>query len=146
MLKVSQVADRLLLEITERGEIAQPDSLLQKVGLARGAGVKVGLDDYGAGDCREVLLDNGAFDFIKVDGQIIEQLGCPGSQADDFLEEVVYRASLMDAAVIAERVSGSHLVDRLLAAGVSLGQGHFLARPEPLPSLGDVSPAAARQM
>ena len=132
VLESSQVSSRILLEITERGMIVATDEIVSRIQALRAVGAKVGLDDYGAGDCRENILELCALDFIKIDGEIVESLGSPVSQAGDFVEEVVYRASLIGAKVIAERVSGRHLVERLLSYGVDLGQGHFLGSPQPL--------------
>lgn len=132
VLESSRVAPQILLEITERGEIATTDEIASRIQALRAVGAKVGLDDYGAGDCREGILELCTLDFIKIDGEIVESLSCSSGHASDFVEEVVYRASLIGAEVIAERVSGRHLVERLLSFGVELGQGNFLGSPQPL--------------
>jgi EAL domain-containing protein (putative c-di-GMP-specific phosphodiesterase class I) len=131
---------RLLVEITEHEPVHDYPALLRALSGLRSAGVRIGIDDFGAGhsSLRHVLQL--APDLVKLDISIIRNVDVdPSRQA--LVEAMLAFCSRVGADVIAEGVEEAGELITLLELGVQYGQGWFLARPAAaevvLPFLGD---------
>jgi EAL domain-containing protein (putative c-di-GMP-specific phosphodiesterase class I) len=94
----------------------------------RSAGVRLGIDDFGAGhsSLRHVLQL--APDVVKLDISIIQQVDVdPSRQA--LVEAMLAFCARVGAVVIAEGVEEPGELVSLLELGVQFAQGWFLARP-----------------
>ena len=137
---------RLLVEITEHEPVHDYDALLRALGCLRDAGIRIGIDDFGAGhsSLRHVLQLSP--DLVKLDISIIRNVDIdPSRQA--LVEAMLAFCSRVGADVIAEGVEEAGELVTLLELGVEYGQGWFLARPAApdivLPFLGNpVEPPA----
>ncbi|MEN9893101.1 MAG: hypothetical protein RLY78_3396 [Pseudomonadota bacterium] len=130
------ICARLCLEITETAavtHVADAETFIRQV---RSAGVRVALDDFGAGASSFGYLKTMTVDCLKIDGQYIRQL------TDSPLDEAAVRcftevARVMGLRTVAEFVERSEVLERLQALGVDAAQGWLLHRPEPLRDLLD---------
>ena len=137
---------RLLVEITEHEPVHDYDALLRALSCLRDAGIRIGIDDFGAGhsSLRHVLQLSP--DLVKLDISIIRNVDIdPSRQA--LVEAMLAFCSRVGADVIAEGVEEAGELVTLLELGVEYGQGWFLARPAApdivLPFLGNpVEPPA----
>ena len=119
---------RLLLEITEHEQVHDYDALLRALAGPRSAGIRIGIDDFGAGhsSLRHVLQL--APDVVKLDISIIQQVDVdPSRQA--LVEAMLAFCARVGAVVIAEGVEEPGELVSLLELGVQYAQGWFLARP-----------------
>ncbi|MCW2570955.1 MAG: putative diguanylate phosphodiesterase domain with sensor [Frankiales bacterium] len=119
---------RLLIEITEHEPVHDYGALLQALSGLRSAGVRLGIDDFGAGhsSLRHVLQL--APDVVKLDISIIQQVDVdPSRQA--LVEAMLAFCARVGAVVIAEGVEEPGELVSLLELGVQYAQGWFLARP-----------------
>jgi EAL domain-containing protein (putative c-di-GMP-specific phosphodiesterase class I) len=119
---------RLLVEITEHEPVHDYAALLRALTALRGAGVRIGIDDFGAGhsSLRHVLQL--APDVVKLDISIIQQVDVdPSRQA--LVEAMLAFCARVGAVVIAEGIEEPGELVTLLDLGVEYGQGWFLARP-----------------
>jgi EAL domain-containing protein (putative c-di-GMP-specific phosphodiesterase class I) len=119
---------RLLVEITEHEPVRDYPELLLALSDLRGAGVRIGIDDFGAGhsSLRHVLQL--APDLVKLDISIIRHVDVdPSRQA--LVEAMLVFCGRIGADVIAEGVEEPGELVTLLELGVEYGQGWFLARP-----------------
>ena len=127
-LLLDATPDRLMVEITEHEAVHDYDALLRSLEALRGAGVRIGIDDFGAGhsSLRHVLQL--APDVVKLDLSIIRNVDVdPSRQA--LVEAMLAFCSRVGAIVIAEGVEEAGELIALLELGVEYGQGWFLARP-----------------
>jgi EAL domain-containing protein (putative c-di-GMP-specific phosphodiesterase class I) len=117
--------DRVVLELSEHDPVDDYDELRAVLAPLRAAGMRLAIDDVGAGfsSLRHIVVT--APDVIKLDRSIVTGLG------DDAVLQVVTR-SLVDLAravgakVVAEGVETGADAAALRAVGVDLGQGwHF---------------------
>ncbi len=122
------IAPRLLVEITETIALENIEETARFVSSLRDLGVRVALDDFGAGFTSFRNLRALAVDTVKIDGSFVKNLA-------DNVDNQVFVRTLMGLAesfglsTVAECVEtaadAAHLVER----GVSLLQGYFFGRP-----------------
>ncbi|PND38921.1 bifunctional diguanylate cyclase/phosphodiesterase [Paucibacter aquatile] len=128
------VCSKLSLEITETVAVTNLADAAVFIEQVRAAGVKVSLDDFGAGASSFGYLKALPVDYLKIDGQYIRTL------VSDPLNDAAVRcfidvARLMGLKTVAEFVDKADVLDRLQAIGVDYAQGYLLHQPEPISGL-----------
>ncbi len=119
---------RLVVEITEHERVSDYAALTRALAGLRTAGIRIGIDDFGAGhsSLRHVLQLEP--DVVKLDISITRHVDVdPSRQA--LVEAMLAFCSRVGAIVIAEGVEEAGELVTLLDLGVEYGQGWFLARP-----------------
>ena len=129
---------RLCLEVTETAAVTNLADAAGFIERVRELGVRVALDDFGAGASSFGYLKNLKVDFLKIDGQFIRDL------IDDPLDEAAVRcfadvARLVGIQTVAECVEAPAVLDRLRSIGIGYSQGYLLHRPAPIDYLMDES-------
>lgn len=127
------VEDRVVIEITEHAPVPDYEALVDGLALLRGRGVRLAVDDCGAGfaSLRHVLLL--APDFIKLDIALCRDVQHPLRRA--LARALVSFAAEIDCGVIAEGIETPEDLAALRSLGVELGQGFHLGRPAELEQL-----------
>jgi diguanylate cyclase (GGDEF)-like protein len=125
---------RLCFEIAESAAITHLADARGFIDELRAVGVRVALDDFGAGASSFGYLKQLPVDFIKIDGHFVRHL------LDDELNDVAVRcfcdvARIVGAQTIAKFVERAEIRDALCDIGVDLVQGSVIHRPEPLADL-----------
>jgi CheY-like chemotaxis protein len=124
--------DRVVVELTEHVEIARYDDLRDALAALRRVGVRIAVDDAGAGYASFQHILELRPDFIKLDRGIVRGVAIdPVRRA--LAAAVAEFARDIHATVIAEGVENANEVLALRAAGVTCGQGYYFAAPGPLP-------------
>lgn len=122
---------RTVVELTEHAKVADYDALHAALLKLRAHGLRLAIDDAGAGyaSLRHILNLNP--DIIKADISLTALVdGDRGSRA--MTSALVSFASEMGQLVIAEGIERAGTLTALQAIGVHYGQGHLLGRPQPL--------------
>jgi diguanylate cyclase (GGDEF)-like protein/PAS domain S-box-containing protein len=121
---------KLCLEITETAAITNFGDAKVFIEEVRSLGVRIALDDFGAGASSFGYLRVLPIDYLKIDGQYITGLNDPLNKAAVrcFCEV----AKAVGAKTIAEFVESRDIHDALYAVGVDMTQGYLNHRPEPL--------------
>jgi EAL domain-containing protein (putative c-di-GMP-specific phosphodiesterase class I) len=117
----------VVLEITERDAIRDPERLAQVLALYRASGFRFALDDVGEGHSTFEVLAAATPEFIKVAGSLVRRVDTLGARGA--IEALVTFATTTGAQVIAEGVETEAIAVTLRRLGVTLGQGFALARP-----------------
>lgn len=122
---------KLCLEITETAAVTRFDDAKSFIDEVRSLGVKVALDDFGAGASSFGYLKTLPVDFLKIDGQFIKEITHDGL---DVVAVKCFRdvARIVDVKTIAEFIESDDQRQALTALGIDFGQGYLLHRPEPL--------------
>lgn len=121
---------RLTLEITEQALLGDLDLAARSLGRLRDAGMRIALDDFGAGFCNFGYLKYLPLDFIKLDRIMLD--GVAESARDRaVLRAVIAMARALELAVIAEGVEDETQRRIALEEGCSAYQGFLRARPLP---------------
>ena len=118
------VADRLILEITERGF---PDKQAIESLAFRGK-TKIAIDDFGTGDSNIVHYSQMDADLIKLDKYFIDQV-IEGKPIPKIVKGLTAFALAMDLELIAEGVESKFQVKVLKDLGVHMVQGWYFSKP-----------------
>lgn len=126
------VFPRLLVEITESAEIENEEEAEHTLAALRERGVKLCLDDFGAGAAAFRYLRAFRVDWVKIDGTYI--MNATRSARDRaFIQSMVNLSVSVGAKVIAERIETEAEAALMRSLGVHCGQGWHHGRPAPLP-------------
>lgn len=122
------VAERLILEITERTAIGMPELVQVFMAEMQREGVSFALDDFGAGYTAFKYLRDFYFDILKIDGEFVRNVATsPDNQV--IVQAMVALAGHFDMLVVAESVETVEDADFLMAAGCDLLQGYCFGAP-----------------
>ena len=122
---------RMVVEITEHEAIEDYAMLAARLEGLREHGVRVAIDDAGAGfaSLRHTLLLRP--DILKVDTSLTRNID--GDRAKRALTSALVSFGVeMDIAIVAEGIETREELDELVALGVPFGQGFYLGKPAPL--------------
>ena len=124
-------APRMVVEITEHEAIEDYVSLATALDELRTLGVRIAIDDAGAGfaSLRHTLLLRP--DIVKVDISLTRDIDIDRAKRA-LTSALTSFADEMGMAIIAEGIETQAELDTLVSLGVPFGQGFFLARPAPL--------------
>ena len=125
-------ASRLVIELTEHERVPDYDQLIGPVAELRRRGVRLGVDDAGAGFASLQHILRLRPDVIKLDRTFIEEL------PDDPVRRALTTALVtfaddIGATLVAEGIACSAELEALRDLGVTVGQGMFLGEPGHLP-------------
>jgi diguanylate cyclase (GGDEF)-like protein/PAS domain S-box-containing protein len=124
------VASRLCLEITESVALHDLDNTRRFIDQVRSFGVKVALDDFGAGYTSFSYLKELPADVLKIDGNFIVNINAhPANVA--IVEAIVSLAVNLGMKTIAEWAEDAATVQTLHEIGVDYVQGYVVARSQP---------------
>ncbi|GHJ47776.1 hypothetical protein Cs7R123_51180 [Catellatospora sp. TT07R-123] len=122
---------RIVVELTERKLISDPDGLLLAVRDIRARGMLIALDDIGADPASLQAMRAIAPEVLKVDRSVVQHCKTPTSL--DVIAAVRAQARRTGAVMVAEGIENTHHLRAALWLGASLGQGWLFGHPGPLP-------------
>ncbi|WP_031433311.1 EAL domain-containing protein [Methylomarinum vadi] len=122
-------ASRLTFEITETAAVENFEKARDMIDKIRALGCRFALDDFGAGFCSFNYLKSFPVDYVKIDGQFIQNL------IDDETDQVLVKsmaeiATRLGKKTIAEFVESPKTIKKLKEYGIDFGQGYIFGRPE----------------
>jgi EAL domain-containing protein (putative c-di-GMP-specific phosphodiesterase class I) len=124
---------RVVIEVTEHARVDDYDALNNSLAHLRARGVRLAIDDAGAGFASLQHIVRLSPDFIKLDMTLTR-----GVDADPvrraLATALISFASEIGAAIIAEGIETEAEFQTLLSLGVPYGQGFYLGEPAPLPT------------
>lgn len=136
------VAGRLCMEITESVALHDMHNTRRFIEQVRAFGVKVALDDFGAGYTSFSYLKELPADVLKIDGNFVVNINAhPANVA--IVEAIVKLAANLGMKTIAEWAEDADTVRTLARIGVDYVQGFAVARPQPAERLLAASSAAS---
>ena len=122
------LAERLILEITEKSAMLMPELVTSFMSDLQQRGIAFALDDFGAGHTAFRYLRQFYFDALKIDGQFVEGVAHnPDNQV--LTAALVSLAKHFDMLVIAECVQNHEDAEYLVKAGVDCLQGYLFGAP-----------------
>lgn len=131
MRRFTSLQSRLVVEITE--EEGMDSSALEIKRNTLGLQGNFALDDYGSGYSNEKNLIDLSPAYIKVDISIIRDID-KSQDKQQIVSNIVSYAHGRNMQIVAEGMETAAELETVLALGVDLLQGYFLARPAAVPS------------
>jgi diguanylate cyclase (GGDEF)-like protein len=123
------VADRLIVELTETAALHHFEENAQFVSQLREMGVRVAIDDFGAGYTSFRNLQMLHVDTVKIDGSYVKDLSAsPENQV--FVRTLVGLAKNFNMKTVAEWVGSDKDAALLEGFGVDYFQGFFFGEPQ----------------
>ncbi len=121
-------AQRLTVEITERGISRDAACSSATIASLRIRGVRISLDDFGTGYSSFEKLKDLAIDEIKIDKHFVADV-IDSRTSQTLVQAAISIADEMGLRVVAEGIETPAAADWLAAQGHLLGQGYLYARP-----------------
>ncbi len=122
--------DRIVLEITEHARVDDYDKLLNAMEPLRARGLRLAVDDAGAGYASLQHILHLRPDIIKLDMALTRSVDLdPARRA--LAQALVGFAHQLNSRIVAEGVETASELNTLRALGVEAAQGYYLARPMP---------------
>jgi EAL domain-containing protein (putative c-di-GMP-specific phosphodiesterase class I) len=120
--------ERLTLEITEQALVADLDRSAERLTQLVDLGIKVALDDFGAGFCNFRYLKILPLHTLKLDRSMIE--GVAEDRRDlEVLRGIVALAGALDLSVVAEGIETEGQLAAIASVGCASWQGYLGAKP-----------------
>ena len=136
-LREAQVAPQhLTLELLESQEL-EASAVDEAITRLASAGVKIALDDLGAGFSNLKRLAELPFDVIKIDQNIVKDLSRDPIKALSLIRTAVQIGHDLGRDVVAEGLEDEGIIEAACQLGCRFGQGYGLARPMPAAALAD---------
>jgi len=128
--RVGVSPERLIVELTETGLLADPDRAARVLAELASAGVLASLDDFGQGQTSLGYLSQLPVHELKIDKSFVfDMLVEPAHAA--IVRSIVDIGHNLGCKVVAEGVETEDVLAGLRAAGCDVAQGYLFARPMP---------------
>jgi len=125
----------LIFEITETAAIANMDAAKKCISEISALGCYFALDDFGSGFSSFSHLKHLDVDFIKIDGQFIQNIEI-NAEDQSIVSSINDIAHALGKQTIAEYVESPNILKLLKRCGVDYAQGFYVSPP--LPNLDDL--------
>lgn len=118
--------DQLMLEITEDAILESREATLRVLGELRRLGVRIAIDDFGAGYSNLTYLTSFPIDVMKIDKAFVDLL--ERSDGHAVVAALVTLGHTLQVEVVAEGIERPEQLELLRQLGCDFGQGFLLGR------------------
>ncbi|WP_440997072.1 sensor domain-containing protein [Arhodomonas sp. SL1] len=122
--------ERLELEITEQGFLADIEHARENLARLADAGTRLAIDDFGTGYSSLAYLKQLPVNTLKIDKTFID--GLPDDDNDrSIVSAIIAVARALDLAILPEGVETAEQAEWLAENGITQAQGFYYGRPQP---------------
>jgi EAL domain-containing protein (putative c-di-GMP-specific phosphodiesterase class I) len=126
---LTAMANRVVLELTERASLDRVTSLQARVRKLRALGFRIAIDDLGAGYAGLSSFTLFQPDYVKLDASLIRAIDTSSVKRSIVRAMLKLASGELNLSVIAEAVETPQERDTLASLGADLLQGYLFARP-----------------
>jgi EAL domain-containing protein (putative c-di-GMP-specific phosphodiesterase class I) len=123
--------EKLYLEVTETSMMANPKAAMATLAKIRQMGLKVSVDDFGAGYSSLSYLKDLPANEIKIDKSLAQSVS-DNERGESVVKTAVKMCHELGFDVVAEGVETQEMLDHLAALECDLVQGYLLTPPLPM--------------
>ncbi len=121
----------LTIELTEETDLNDDVDLSPTFKKLKENGIKIAIDDFSMGHTSIKYLQNNAFDYVKLDGNITKNI-LDNKRVEDIVSNVVALGGALNFYVVAEYVETKEQKNKLHKLGVNYYQGYFYSKALPI--------------
>jgi EAL domain-containing protein (putative c-di-GMP-specific phosphodiesterase class I)/CheY-like chemotaxis protein len=126
---LSSIANRVVLEITERSSLEKLDKVAERIAALRRMGFRIAIDDLGAGYAGLTTLAQLEPEIVKLDMSLVRDVHT-NDMKRKIIRSITQLAREIGALVVAEGVENQAELDVVVELGCDFVQGFYFARPE----------------
>lgn len=127
-----QLRKRLMIEVTETAALADLASANRRLSALRETGIKICIDDFGAGSASFDYLRGLNVDVVKIDGSLVREV-LVETRTRTMITHLVDLCRSLELDTVAEMVETEDQARVLQELGVSHAQGWLFGKAEPEP-------------
>ncbi|MEW6989666.1 EAL domain-containing protein [Colwelliaceae bacterium 6441] len=144
LIKVNTIEpERLILEFNESAFGQQAELALKGLKKLKAFGVKLALDDYGAGLSSLNFLHSYPFEFIKLDRGFIRSLNSNENNMS-LVKALHDLGAKFGYRLVAEGIESQEMLDKLQKVGCEFGQGYHISRPAKIAHQSEIKQEASK--
>lgn len=128
--ELSKIADRVVLEITERSSLDEVKDVRNRVLALREMGFRIAVDDLGAGYAGLTSFAQLEPEVVKLDMSLVRDVHL-SSTKQKVIRSMAGLCKDMGMLVVGEGVENAEERDALIELGCDLLQGYYFAKPAP---------------
>jgi len=128
--------ERLIVEVTETALLSDPQRAAEVLSLLAAAGVRLSIDDFGAGHTSLGYLSALPVNELKIDRSFVTDLDQCSSHAA-IVRSVIELGHNLSMRVVAEGIETADVLAQLTELSCDLAQGFLIAHPMPVQVLSD---------
>ena len=125
------LADRICFELTETATVKSVSQVLDLMGRLKERGCHFALDDFGSGVSSFKYLKQFPFDFLKIDGSLIQDIATDSTDTA-MVRAIEQLSASLGLKSIAEWISNSEVDQMVTSLGIDYGQGFLYGKPIPI--------------
>ncbi len=118
----------LVVEITERQFLADTEEARAVLEPFHEMGIRLAIDDFGAGHSSLNYLAELPVEFLKIEGSLVRRMVCE-SRVRGVVQGIQSLANDLGVVTVAEGIEDEATLDLLRRTGVDWGQGYLFGRP-----------------
>ncbi|HEU4582029.1 MAG TPA: EAL domain-containing protein [Polyangiaceae bacterium] len=126
---LSRIAQRVVLEITERSSLDKLDNVGERVAKLRRMGFRIAVDDLGAGYAGLTTFAQLEPEIVKLDMSLVRDVNTNPTKRK-VVRSMTQLAREIGALVVAEGVESEEELEAVVHLGCDFVQGFYFARPE----------------
>jgi diguanylate cyclase (GGDEF)-like protein/PAS domain S-box-containing protein len=130
-------ARSLVLELTEPALASDLDASISRLNELRRLGVRLAVDDFGAGTASLTSIRRLPIDILKLDRSFVEGVNDDG-EVSALTGPILELAAVLDLQAVAEGIERSDQLERLLKLGCHSGQGILFSPPVALDEVAEL--------
>ncbi len=120
--------EKIVLEVTEHAQVRDYDRLMSTIDTLRRQGMRLAVDDAGAGHSSMRHIVQLRPEIVKLDISLTRDVDIDLSRRA-LVGALMFYSRETSAEIVAEGIETSHELETLQKLGVNKGQGYFLGRP-----------------
>jgi len=121
---------RVVLEVTETAIIEDVEQAATQISRLRDLGVRVAIDDFGAGQSSLSYLHQFTIDVIKIDRGFVSNV-VDDARVGRLVAGMVRLVDSIGVRVVGEGISAAGQLVHMTSLGCQVGQGFYIAEPAP---------------
>lgn len=124
----------VVLEVTENAIMEDPELSAQVLKRLRDHGLRIAIDDFGAGYASFSYLKRFPATELKIDRDFVKDV-LVDQRSAQLVRAMIDMAHHLQITAVAEGVEDKEIVDRLIGMGCDFAQGYYFGRPVPAEEL-----------